>query len=180
MTRSRYSRSSRNWPAATRSPRLRLVAGHHPDVDARLRLIRTHCLDLAILEKAQEKRLHAQAHLADFVEKERAPMRKLELAALVTVGAGETPFDVSEELRLEKGLREAGTIHCHERRQPAGGMAMDVSCDQILAHPALAGDQNLARALCGAFGHREQFRHGAAGNDQAGMVREGIDAGPGW
>ncbi len=40
----------------------------HPNVDARLRLIRTDGLDLAVLEKPQQERLHAQAHLADFVQ----------------------------------------------------------------------------------------------------------------
>ena len=116
MTRSRYSRSSRNWPAATRSLEVAVGGGDHAHVDARLRLIRPDGLDLAVLEKPQQERLHAQAHLADFVEEQRAAMRELELAALVAVGAGEAALDVSEELRLEQRLGQAGAVHGHERR----------------------------------------------------------------
>ena len=43
---------------------------------------------------------------------------------------------------------------------------MDASCDQILADPALAGDQDLGWTLGSALGHREQFGHGAAGDDE--------------
>ena len=101
----------------------------HPNVDARLRLIRTHGLDLAVLEKPQQERLHAQAHLADFVQEQRAAMRQLELAALVAVGAGEAAFDVSEQLGLEERFRQAGAVHGHEWRLLASRVAVNVARD---------------------------------------------------
>ena len=79
--------------------------GDHAHVDRRLRLVRPDGLDLAVLEKSQQPRLHAQAHVADFVEKQRTPMRELELAAFLGAGAGDVSFDVSEELRLRGALR---------------------------------------------------------------------------
>ena len=82
--------------------------GDHAHVDPRLRFVRADGLDFAVLEKPQQQGLHAQAHLADFVEKQRAAMRELELAALVAVGAGEAAFDVAEELRLEERFGDAG------------------------------------------------------------------------
>ena len=102
-------------------------------------------------------------------------MRELELAALVAVGAGEAAFDVAEELRLEERFGDAGAVHRHERRQPAAGVAMDVSRDHVFAHPALAGDQDLGRALRRPRGHGEQFRHGRAGDDEAWLLQRGTD-----
>ena len=140
--------------------------GDHANVDTRLRVVGPDRLDLAVLEKPQQQRLHAQAHLADFVEKQRAAMRELELAALVAVGAGEAAFDVSEELRLEERFGDAGAVHRHERRQPAAGVAVDISRDHVLAHTALARDQDLGRTLRRTRGHGEQFRHRRAGDDE--------------
>ena len=150
--------------------------GDHANVDTRLRFVRADGLDLAVLEKPQQQGLHAQAHLADFVEKQRAAMRELELAALVAVGAGEAAFDVSEELRLEERFGDAGEVHRHERRQPAAGVAMDVSRDHVFAHPALAGDQDLGRALGRPLRHGEQFRHGRAGDDEVGLLQKSTGA----
>ena len=140
--------------------------GHHPDVDARRRFVRTDGLDLATLQETQQQRLHPEAHLADFVEKQRAAVRELQLAALVTVGAGEASFDVSEELRLEQCLGEAGAIHRHEWRVLADRVAVNVPRDQVLADAALAGNQHLGAARGGPFGHREQFPHCTAGNNK--------------
>ena len=55
--------------------------GDDANVDARMRSIRPDGLNLGVLEKPQQPRLHVQAHVADFVEKQRAAMRELELAA---------------------------------------------------------------------------------------------------
>ena len=89
------------------------------DIDPRLRPIGADRLNFAILEKPQEERLHAQAHLADFVQEQRAAMRELQLSRLVAVRAGEAALDMSEELRLEERFREAGTIHRDERQRPS-------------------------------------------------------------
>ena len=68
MTRSRYSRSSRNSPAAISSARFRLVAAT-TRTSTSSRVVGADSLNLAVLEKPQQQRLHAQAHLADFVQK---------------------------------------------------------------------------------------------------------------
>ena len=77
--------------------------------------MRADRLDLARLEESQEQRLHPQAHLADFVEEQRAAVGHLQLAALVAVGAGEAALDVAEQLRLEQRLGEAGAVDRDER-----------------------------------------------------------------
>jgi len=68
----------------------------------------------------QQQGLHTEAHLAHFIEKERASIRDLQLARLVTVGTGEAALDVAKELRLEERLGESRAIHGNESvRSPA-------------------------------------------------------------
>ena len=106
--------------------------------------VRADRLDFAGLEEAQQQRLHAQAHLADFVEEQRAAVRELQLAGLVAIRAGEAAFDVAEELRLEQRLGQAGAVHGDE-----GAVRARVECTwtvraiEILADAALARDQTL-------------------------------------
>jgi hypothetical protein len=47
--------------------------------------------------------------------------------------------------------------------------AVDEARDQVLADPALTGDQDLGWTLGGPLGHRDQFGHGAAGDDEGGI-----------
>ena len=54
--------------------------GDDANVDARRAAIGADALNLAVLEKPQQQRLHLQAHLADFVHEDRAAMRLLEPA----------------------------------------------------------------------------------------------------
>ncbi|MNH10705.1 hypothetical protein D3C79_701920 [compost metagenome] len=62
------------------------------------RLVRPQALDLAVLQGAQQFGLHAQGQLADFVEKQRAAIGRIETPGAVTVGTGEGTFDVAEQL----------------------------------------------------------------------------------
>ena len=78
-------------------------------------VVRPDRLDLAGFEEAQEQRLHAQAHLADFVEEQRAAVGELQLARLVAVGAREAALDVAEELRFEQRLGQPGAVDRDER-----------------------------------------------------------------
>ena len=62
--------------------------------------------DLAFLQDAIELHLHGDAHVADFVQKQRAAVRRLEKPAAVFVGAGERALDVAEKLGFQQGFRE--------------------------------------------------------------------------
>ena len=59
------------------------------DVDSVRGALGADRLDLAVLEEPQEQRLHPQAHLADFVEEERAVVRELQLPDRVAHRIGE-------------------------------------------------------------------------------------------
>ena len=127
--------------------------------------VRADRLDFSGLEEAEQERLHAQAHLADLVEEQRAAVRLLELAGLVAIRAGEAAFDVSEQFRFEQRLGQAGAVQGDEG--PIGSRRVDVngSRDQILADAALAGDQHLRLAGRRAARHRQHFQHRGAGRD---------------
>ena len=76
--------------------RLRLVAAMTRTLTTLDALVRSDRLDFAGLEEPQQQRLHAQAHLADFVEEQRAACASCELSRLVAIGAGEAALDVPE------------------------------------------------------------------------------------
>ena len=115
--------------------------GHEPDVHGRVPRIGADALDFAGFQEAEEQRLHAQAHLADFVHEQGAAVRQLQHAGSVPPGAGEAPARVPEQLRLEERLRHAGAVERDERglRAPAG--PVQSMGDDFLADSALSSDQ---------------------------------------
>ena len=113
------------------------------DVDVAGAAVGADALNFAGLEEAQQQALHAQGHLADFVEEHRAHVRRLELAGLVAIGAGEAALHVAEQLRLEQRFGQAGAVDRRERHGRARAAVMNAARDNFLADAALAGDQNL-------------------------------------
>ena len=99
---------------------------------------RSEPLDLALLEHAQHLGLGLRAHVADFVEEDRAAVGLLELADLLLGGAGERAFLVTEQLRLDQLLRNRRAVHLHEALAAAQAVAVNRPRDQLLADAALA------------------------------------------
>ena len=71
-------------------------------------------LEFVLLEHAQDLRLRVRAHVADFVEEQRAAVGLLEPADALLVGAGEGALLVAEQLRLEQVLLQRGAVHLDE------------------------------------------------------------------
>ena len=117
--------------------------GDDADVHRGPHAIGADLLQLAGFEEAQQQALHAQRHLADLVEEQRAAVGHLELALLVAVGAGEAALDVAEQLRLEQRLGQAGAVDGDERPRRADAVGVHRARHQFLAGAALAGDQHL-------------------------------------
>ena len=87
---------------------LEVLVGRGDDADVDLdRPRRPEPLDLALLQDAQHLGLRLGAHVADFVEEDRAAVGLLELADLLLGRAGERPLLVAEQLRLDQLLRES-------------------------------------------------------------------------
>ena len=84
-----------------------------------------------LLQHAQHLGLRLRAHVADFVEEDRAAVGLLELADLLLGGAGERPLLVAEQLRLDQLLGNRGAVHLHERARGCAGC-----CGGWCARPA--------------------------------------------
>ena len=92
----------------------------------------------ALLEHAQQLRLHRRRQLADLVEEERAAVRRLEAADAPLARAGEGAALVAEELALEQRLRDRGAVHDDEGLVAARAELVDRARDELLAGAALA------------------------------------------
>ena len=81
--------------------------GDDAHVERRHVAIGADALNLAGLEEPQQQRLHAQAHLADFVHEDRAAVGRFEPASLVAMRVGEAALHVAEQLRSRAANRES-------------------------------------------------------------------------
>ena len=148
--------------------------GDDPHVDLRLHHVRAYGLDLAVLEETQEHRLHPQAHLGHFVEEDRAVVRLLQRADLVPEGVGERAFDVAEQLRFEQRLGDTSAVHRDKWLVGTAGVRVNELRDEVLADPALAGDQDLRVPFRHPLRERtDRQKRDASADDQwlAGMTR---------
>ena len=144
--------------------------GDDAHVHAAAAPLRSHFLQLAGLEEAEQQPLHAQRHLADFVQEHRAAVSGLELAGLVAVGAGEAALHVAEELGLEECLGEACTVDRDERLLGARTVDVNGLRDELFARPALAGDEDLGIGPRDAFDLLAELEHHVALADQLGLL----------
>ena len=88
--------------------------GHHAHVHLH-GFGRAHRLEALLFERAQHLGLGAQAHVADFVQKQRAAVGLLELADLVFVRAGEAALGVAEQLAFDQLFGNGGAVDFDER-----------------------------------------------------------------
>ena len=93
--------------------------GDDPDVDL-LGLAVADAKDDALLERAQQLDLEVQRELADLVEEERPPVRRLELARTRGDRPGERAAHVPEELALDEVLRDRAAVDDDERARQRG------------------------------------------------------------
>ena len=105
------------------------------NLDPGVTAIGTDFLKLARFEEAEQQSLHPQAHLAHFIEKHGSAAGHLELARLVTVGAGEAPPDVTKQLGFEKRLRNTSAVEGDERSMRRGTPPMNHLGHDILPRP---------------------------------------------
>ena len=77
-------------------------------------------LNFAGFEESEQMSLHLKAHLGNFVEENRAAVRRLEAAHAVAVCASEAAARVPEELGLEQRVSNCRAIDGDERPGRAG------------------------------------------------------------
>src|SRR5205814_503743 len=86
-----------------------------------------------LLKDAQQLHLRRRCHLADFVQKQRAAIRKLEAALAAIGGSSECALFVPEDLALEERLGNRRAIDRDERKGRAGAQLVNGLRDQFLA-----------------------------------------------
>ena len=120
-----------------------VLVGRGDDADVDLdHLVAAQPLELLLLQHAQHLGLRLEAHVADFVEEDRALVGLLELADLPIGGAGERALLVTEQFGFDQLVGNGGAIDLHELAVAPQALAMDRARHQLLADAALAPDQD--------------------------------------
>ena len=95
---------------------LEILVRRGEDADVHLdRLRAADARDDAVLQDAEHLGLRGEAHVAHFVEEERAAMRLLELPRPIGDGAGERALHVTEQLTLDQLARNRRAVYFDER-----------------------------------------------------------------
>ena len=109
-----------------------------------------HPLKLLGLQDPQELYLDGRGDVADFVQKDIAPVGRLEAALAMGVGPGEGALDVAEELAFQQGFVEGGAIAGDEgapRRRPRAWMAWATSSLPVPLSPKMITGASLWAAF---------------------------------
>src|SRR6267154_4518787 len=115
-------------------------------------LARAHRLEALFFEHAQHFGLSAQAHVSDFVEKQRAAIGFLEFTDLVFRRAGETAFHVAKQFGLDQLFGNRGAVDLHKQAFASQAGGVQRASHKFLAGTALAINQD---AAVGRRGHSD-------------------------
>src|SRR5690606_15687393 len=115
----------------------------YPHVDAP-RLVAADALERALLQHSEQLDLHVGAHVPDLVEEQRAAVGGLEAADSTRDRPRERALLVTEELALEKLLRNRRAIDRHERPVAAVRQLVDSARGELLTGARFALDQHRA------------------------------------
>ena len=102
----------------------------------------SYAADDLVFQHTQEFRLQQRGKFADFIEKQRAAVGRLEQALLHLLGVGERAFFVAEEFGFHQRLGNGGTVDGDERLLLARTFVVDGFGDEVLAGSAFALNQN--------------------------------------
>src|SRR5262249_53492936 len=91
-----------------------------------------------VLENVQQFRLEMRAHFTDLIQEQRAALSQLEFAGLLIEGAGECAFLVTEQLGLQKLVRQSRTVDLDERLIFAARASVDESREHFFPDSGFA------------------------------------------
>jgi hypothetical protein len=100
--------------------------------------------ELLLLQDAQQFRLEAEGHVADFIQKQRASVRSLESPYPLNYSTGESTSFMAEEFAFQKVRGDRGTVYLNERSGPAFTFLVDGTRDRFLTRSGFALDENCA------------------------------------
>ena len=123
--------------------RLQVAVGGGEDANvAGPRLGLAHALVAALLQQPQELGLQGQRQVADFVEEERAPFGRRDLADRVADRAGKGPQHVAEQFAFQQLGGKAGAVHRDEGTVGPLAAGVDRAGQHALARAALAANED--------------------------------------
>src|SRR5262245_32746685 len=132
----------------------------------------SHARESEVLQHMEELGLQRERQFCDLVEIDRAFVRVLELPGLTTMGARECAFLMAEELGLQQSLRDGGAIDLDEGPLAAHRCRVDSTCDEVLAHAALAANQNGRVSVGDALDYRADSPHPGMAIEECGGTDE--------
>ena len=130
-----------------------------------------HPFDLFVFQHPQQLDLDGQRDIADFIQKDRAAVRRFKTSLAMPIGPGKSPFDVAEQLAFQKGGIQGGAVELHVRSAFALAPFMDSPGDKLFAGAALAGDDHGRIALGRLFHHLKNLADGGRGADDPVVFR---------
>ncbi len=133
-------------------------------------------LEHPLLQNAQELYLHRRAHVADFVEEQRAALGNLETALTGGYGARERTLLMSEQLGLEKIRGDGAAIDRYERPVAPGAQVVDGAGGYFLAGAGFAEHEHSGIVACDLPKQPDDFTNRnrcARGHAHAALVRLG-------
>ncbi len=121
-----------------------------------------HPLELLLLQHPQQLGLEGGRDVADLIQEQGAPVGQLEAPLALVGGAGEGALLVTEELGLQQGLGQGGTVELDEGAVPAAAQVVDGPGDDLLAGAGLAPQQDSGLARRGLVHIGEHLLHALA------------------
>src|SRR5262249_20061306 len=105
-------------------------------------------LDHFVVDGAENLRLGVEAHVADFIQKDRPTLGELQHTGLGGVSACKSTAFIAEQLALEQVVRNGGAINANQWPLAAPAVVVDEGCRQLLARARLSSDQDSAVRQC--------------------------------
>ncbi len=113
----------------------------NPDIDLD-GLIASHPLKFLFLEHPQQFHLKGRRKIADLIEEDASPVGLLEPADPPLDGSGKGPSFVTEQLALEKILRQGCAVDLDEGSTCPGASLMDHVGNEFLSRSAFPTDED--------------------------------------
>ena len=140
--------------------------------------------DHAFLQHAQQPRLQAEGHVADFIEEQGAAIGLQDLAdGPLLARSRKCPVFIAEQFRLDQGFRDRRAIDGDKRSHGPRRVVVDGLRQQFLAGACLAHDEdgNIAsQHLVDLFDHQFQLRIARAQVAQARQAARRVGRMAGW
>ncbi len=148
-------------------------------------LMRPDAFHDAFLQDPQQFGLQFGRHLADLVQKQRAPVREFELPCLALLGAGKGTALIAKEGGFEQVFGDRGTVDRNKGPARALRVRMDITGEHFFARARLTAQQH--REFAGSHApqarqHLQKNRvlaHGTRGGGVGAVALDDFDQGLG-